>query len=278
LHPIGEYAVNCGFLGERFEFAAKRYLRECPTVDLSSGIPNAWEFTNSDEDRTLLTLIAARLDHGWTIRPTTQELFNQLTDAVALVLQVSPALGADALSYTRRHVVVKTDRMIGRTWVDLGGLTVSGDPAFSSIAQLAESLYHEALHSKYYAIERGLRLPIPDEATSPTPVVIPWQHDVSGIEQQWTAHRSLDAYYVYVHLAVFRVALLHLTQATSDLDRLRKVCFRAGYLSRQLDTVCEDFLDDERLSMKSWLDRCRVKEFDLNQAGLDLLSGAATSR
>lgn len=277
LHPIVEYAANCAYLDETPAVPTDQFAAAPPKVSFSGGLPQAWEFTASTEDNALRELIAGRLTDGWEIRPTSPVHMAAMKQAVNLVVEAAPLLGADALSYTRRHVIVKTDRMIGRTWVDLGGVTVSGDPAFQSVSQLAESLYHEALHSKYYTIERGLKFPTPDEATSPKPVPIPWQQDSSGTPQRWTAHRSLDAYYVYVHLSVFRLALFALTRSTEDLDRLRRVCFRTAYLSRQIEAACRGYLDDERLGIAEWLDACRVPEFDLNPAGQALLDQARVS-
>ena len=178
----------------------------------------------------------------------------------------------DPLRYTRRHLFVDSDRMVGRTWVDIGGVIVSGNPALASTDTLAESIYHESLHAKFYSIERGLRLPTPDDASDEAVVKVPWQQDLKGEPQRWNPHRALDAYYVYVHLGVLRLALLSQSGEQSDLDRLRRVAFRAAYLNRQIEASCLNLIDEERLTIWRWLDGARVREFDLNVAGEELLA------
>lgn len=272
LHPVVEYVANCRYTGDPCLVEAAPYFKSLPTVPASTDRARSWAFADTQADLDLLTVIGGRRSlHVGEIRPLEPRLDEPLDEALELLAEVAPRLTEDALSFTRRHVFVKSERMVGRTWVDLGGLIVSGDPALESTAILGESLFHESLHSKFYTIERGMSEPTPDEEDSPTPVSIPWQIDSDGVAMRWTAERTLDAFYVYVHLGALRMAFLHHEPTELHIERMRRIAFRSAYLSQQLQTVCAGVLDDERNEIFRWLDACRVPAFDLNEEGQKLL-------
>lgn len=271
LHPIVEYAANCLYDQTEPDVDTDAYLLSCSLLAADSG-PTSWIAGDSPEDDALTRVVVGRLDAGTSLRHETVALRALLEDAVKLIRTIAPVLGGDAISYTRRHYFVATDSMIGRTWTDTCGLTITGDPALESLAQFAESLFHESMHSKFSTIERGLQVPVPDEVDAPKPVVIPWQHYADGRPHQWTIYRTVDAYYVYVHLGLYRWAQFLQTRSVQDLQKLRRACFRGAYLSARLQESGRQYaLDDERMAIAEWLDECRVPEFDLNEAGRQVL-------
>lgn len=275
LHPIVEYVANCNYTGGPCSVDAELYIKQQPSVESSPFNSESWKFGDSGADADLLNVITPRVENrGWTLRPTDLPLQAKLQRAVERLQSVSGSFTASALSFTRRHAFVASDRLVGRTWVDIGGLIISGDQAVVSTDVLAESVFHESLHAKFYAIERGLRLPTPDMGDAEEIVRVPWQQTLEGQTQYWTAHRALDAFYVYVHLGALRMSHLHSEGRPEDIDRLRRIAFRSAFLSCQIETVCRTELDDQRLEIWNWLDECRVEPFDLSSEGEKLLRTA----
>ncbi len=275
LHPYAEFLANEVSAGEQLSLPQQELLEAPPSVDASPTNPATWAFSQTSPDEALLRELTARTEStGWNVEPPSAETESMLASAVDLLETLGNGL-TDPLKFTRRHLVVRSDRLVGRTWVDVGGVIVSGIPgAFESIETLAESIYHESLHAKFYAVERQLNEPTPDLADDQLVVRVPWQQDLDGKPQRWNAHRALDAYYVYVHLGVLRSLLLSRSRSERDLDRLRRVCFRAAYLNRQIEATCLNIIDAERLAIWRWLDGGRVREFDLSVEGRALLEDA----
>lgn len=92
----------------------------------------------------------------------------------------------------------------------------------------------------------------------------------------WSTVRTYDAFYVYVHLTVLASAVWEAEFLESDLDQLRRICFRAAYLSNQLrsNPKCAG-IGTERHEVIAWLDDIRVQPFDLTAAGQQQLVFAA---
>lgn len=273
LHPIVEYAANVAIDRLVAEVEMDGVLLDLPTV-LVGTPPYSWQPTSSAADKLLEELLGVRMTGRHRLRDETPEDSAQCGHAVALLDEVCQELTRDALGYTRRHYYACSEDMVGRTWTDTGGLTITGAAGLETTAVLAESLFHEALHSKFYVLERGLAVPSPDSDDTPTPVRIPWQRWDDGTNHYWTIFRAVDAFYVYVHVALLRLALLARSGSVEDLERLRRVCFRSAYLASSITKLAlESGLDDERWELFKWLDSCRLPEFDLNRAGQDVLSG-----
>jgi hypothetical protein len=59
------------------------------------------------------------------------------------------------------------------------------------------------------------------------------------------------------------------------LERLRRVCFRAEFLSNQLHYSGYAHLDEERIAILEWLDGIRVPAFGTSEAGRAVLTTPA---
>lgn len=171
--------------------------------------------------------------------------------------------------------------MVGETWMEYPGLVLFGPAAFETPKVLAESLFHEALHSKTVWLERGMKTLL-EEATSgeqdedDKPIQVPWRREEDGSVSQWSTVRTFDAFYVYAHLTVSAAAVWEAERLDKDLDQWRRICFRAAYLSNQLrnNPKCAD-IGSERHQVVGWLDDIRAQPFDLSPAGQEQLTRAA---
>ncbi|MEH3138802.1 MAG: hypothetical protein PGN37_01220 [Mycobacterium kyogaense] len=230
----------------------------------------------SEADRELCEVINGRLSPRTIIElDEAQEVV--LDQALALLDETIPSLAADAFEYL--HLFVLTDRtdMIGETWMEYPGLVLFGPAAFATPKVLAESIFHEALHSKTVWIERGMPNlkagESEDDNEDDKPIAIPWRHEKDGSVTHWSAVRTYDAFYVYSHLTVQSCAVWERDRLEGDLDQFRRICFRAAYLSNQLrnNPDCAG-IGAERHQLVSWLDSIRIQPFDLTEAGQRQLS------
>lgn len=148
---------------------------------------------------------------------------------------------------------------------------MSGATSFDDVAKGAESLLHEALHTKSERISRGLKRVYLKEDETETMINIPWRRQGNNV-MTWTPSRTFDAFYVYSHLSVFRASLYEADNTDERRDAFRRVCFRADYLSLQLHRLTDEHVDDERREIVSWLDEIRVPAFDPTPQGRDLVT------
>lgn len=201
--------------------------------------------------------------------------------AVDLLTDVVPVLSADALQYLQKYVLSTRSNMVGETWMEYPGLILFGKPAFKEPKILAESLLHEALHSKTVWIERGM----PDLGTTldekgddadDKPIPVPWRRNEDGSVVHWSSVRAFDAYYVYAHLTVLAGALWEAHNGEPEIENFRRTCFRAAYLSNQVrnSPKCEA-IGEGRHELARWLDTIRVEPFDLTIAGAEQLAAVA---
>ncbi len=212
----------------------------------------------------------------------TDDQLHTLHQAIELLYRVIPDLAADALSYLQMFALTDRSDMIGETWMEYPGLVLFGPAAFETPKVLAESLFHESLHSKTVWLERGMnKLKEEDSAgvqsdDDDKPIQIPWRRNEDKSVTHWSTVRTYDAFYVYVHLTVLASAVWESDSLESDLDQLRRICFRAAYLSNQLrnNPECAD-IGTERHEVIAWLDDIRVLPFDLTPAGQKQLIYAA---
>ncbi|KKF03248.1 hypothetical protein PXJ67_00085 (plasmid) [Mycobacteroides chelonae] len=204
-----------------------------------------------------------------------------LDRAIEILETTIPDLSRDALSYLQMFALTDRPNMVGETWMEYPGLVLFGPAAFETPKVLAESLFHEALHSKTVWLERGMKTLL-EEATSgeqdedDKPIQVPWRREEDGSVSQWSTVRTFDAFYVYAHLTVSAAAVWEAERLDKDLDQWRRICFRAAYLSNQLrnNPKCAD-IGSERHQVVGWLDDIRAQPFDLSPAGQEQLTRAA---
>jgi hypothetical protein len=245
LHPWAEYQAEQAALGQRAAGTVSDL--RCPVSP-----PDGWQ-----------PEIERRLGHGVELDLAPADA-GAVDAGVAALLADLPAAAADALSYVRAIAVTGHTRVVGVTWTDMAGLVVISRPTLADPADASDCLFHEALHSKMAIIERGLAEPFLEEPDTVAAIPIPWRY---GDDARWTTHRAFDAFHVYAHLTVLWA---HRRARGADVAverRLRRVCFRAEYLSRRLRACGYADLGGERAALAGWLDGIRLPAFGLSPAG-----------
>lgn len=231
-------------------------------------------------DAELTEAIEQRIVPDTVVRLDSEEA-SVMQAAVDLLAEVVPDLSADVLQYLQKYVVSTRKEMVGETWMEYPGLILFGKPAFKEPKTLAESLLHEALHSKTVWMERGmtdlgtaLDEKVADADDKPIP--IPWRRNEDGSVVHWSSVRTFDAFYVYAHLTVLSGALWEAHNGEPEIEKFRRTCFRAAYLSNQLrhSPKCEA-IGKERHEVAQWLDTIRIEPFDLTLAGAEQLAAVA---
>lgn len=205
-----------------------------------------------------------------------------LRAAMRILLSECPTLARDALGFARLVLVTDSEQVVGQTWTDMVGLMVISRRVLRDTSLGSDSVFHESLHSKMATIDRGFKTTFLDEPALPTRIEIPWRSG-EGENSSWTTLRAFDAYYVYAHLTVLWTARVLRTRQQTDpcppakvaLARLRRLCFRAAFLSNQLRLAGFVHLDDERIGLVEWLDGIRVPAFGISDAGRGVLTNPA---
>jgi hypothetical protein len=205
-----------------------------------------------------------------------------LRAAMEMLLGECPTLAEDTLGFARLVLVTDNAQVVGQTWTDMVGLMVIGRRVLRDTSLGSDSVFHESLHSKMATIDRGLTKTFLDEPELPTRIEIPWRSG-EGENSSWTTFRVFDAYYVYAHLTVLWTARVIRTRREADpcpspeaaVERLRRLCFRAEFLSNQLHFSGFAYLDKERIAILEWLDGIRVPAFGTSDAGRSVLTTPA---
>ncbi|CPV55541.1 Uncharacterised protein [Mycobacteroides abscessus subsp. abscessus] len=232
-----------------------------------------WAFTGSEPDNVLESILQERI-RGCSIVEPTEGQRADLVAAIALLDQVLPDASRDALSYVARVVLTDDPARIGETMRDLPTVVIFGPGAFVDRKALAESLFHEALHTKTIISERSAMLARDDQYERDEVIVVPWRDDDDD-DRTWPLCRAFMAYYVYAHLTVLWVKFWEMDHSTRDLDMLRRVCFRAAYLSSQLRNQPPPGLGAACREMMDWLDAVRIPPFDLTPTALEMITAQA---
>lgn len=271
LHPIGHYSAllfhenDCDDLLPPTAVTAQLGLRS-GTDHLSE-----WSFSGSLHDSALRAIIEERLDNTCAIVAPSSSQVAMFHEAFNLLGNALPALSADALSYVARLVLTDDQERIGETMRDLPTVVLLGPAAFTDAKALAEAVFHEALHTKTAIIERSAMLMREDKYERDEVIRIPWRNDDD--DPIWPVSRAFLAYYVYAHLSVLWAAFWEADHTRRDLDQFRRVCFRAAYLSKQLQIQPQSSsgLGAARYAVIRWLDALRVPAFDLTPKAAELI-------
>jgi hypothetical protein len=267
VHPYAEYLAEASHL--ELDTGPGHVDRALP-VDLGTDEITTWTTWDHPADGALATLVESRLDAGVHSLRWDDDARVRLEAARRLVTTTVPAFGADTLRYVRRVVLIDDPTVAGTTWTDVIGLLAISHHTLSNVFDAAETLLHEALHSKGATIERGLYVPYLSEEGKELVVTIPWRLGENG-SGRWTSSRAYDAFYVYAHLSVFTARLACGELDPRRLARCRRVCFRSEYLLRRLGDVCAGELDPQRLALAEWLGALRVPAFDLSPRGQEIV-------
>jgi hypothetical protein len=279
LHPWVEHLAEQASLGSAWDGTVQpippvrvKSILDVPTPGLRADAEHAPEFLLELEER-LGEKVEADLPNEDSLA---------LRAAMGMLLAECPTLATDALGFARLVLVTGNEQVVGQTWTDMVGLMVIGRRVIRDRSLGSDSVFHESLHSKMATIDRGLKTTFLDEPELPTRIEIPWRSG-EGENSSWTTFRVFDAYYVYAHLTVLWSARVLRTRREEDpcpstktaLDRLRRLCFRAEFLSNQLQLSGFAHLDEERIALLQWLDRIRVPAFGISEAGRSVLTTPA---
>jgi hypothetical protein len=246
-----------------------------------------WLWSNERLDTPLSQLFGALIARYFQDPPCTPEPgdLRMLQDGVALLDRISPVLAQSALSHTQMVVLTPGTgcwRPVASCSVfELPGVVFLARSSLRSPWSVAEHLLHEALHQKLYDIRHTHSVLIRDfEAGSAAGgddrsarVVSLWNTEDAPGSNRWGLTRSLAAYHVYVHLAVYA----SLAEATYDatmpksapsyeqLGRVGAVTAfrRAVYLGDELLDEYGDDLGPAGISLVGWLRQCQAKTFPI---------------
>ncbi len=233
LHPIAHYAA----LLLKEDDTDDLLPPEAIHAHLRTGEPRLgdldWTTSTSMHDQALIAVLNEHLA-GKIVVPFRVAHKESISAAVRLLDSVLPALAHDSLPYVSRVALTNDDDRIGETMRDFPYVMILGPAAFGNDKMLAEALFHEALHSKVIVMERSASL-VRDYDFECTDVLeIPWRLDDDGNWVKWSVERAFMAHHVYAHLTLFWTAMWQRDRGEHDLDQLRRVCFRAAYLSQNL--------------------------------------------
>ena len=165
---------------------------------------------------------------------------------------------------------------------ELPGVVFLARASLRSPWSVAEHLLHEALHQKLYDIRHTHSVLIRDfEARSAAAdqddrssrVVSLWNTEDAPGSNRWGLTRSLAAYHVYVHLAVYASSAEATYDATmsksapsyEQLGRVGAVTAfrRAVYLGDELLDEYGDELGPAGISLVGWLRQCQARTFPI---------------
>lgn len=270
LHPIGHYSALLFHENDADDLLPPLSMEAELSARSKSVSLDDWSFNDSANDSALRDILEERLGQkGAVIEPTDSQT-NQLLGALTLLERVLPALSRDALSYVARLVLTDDKERIGETMRDLPSVVILGPAAFADDKALAEAIFHEALHTKTAIVERSAMLFREDSYERDEVIPVPWRDDDD--DPIWPVSRAFLAYYVYAHLSVLWAAFWETDRTGRDLDQFRRVCFRAAYLSKQLQIQpATSGLGEARTSIIRWLDSVRVPAFDLTAKAAELV-------
>jgi hypothetical protein len=135
--------------------------------------------------------------------------------------------------------------------------------------ELAASLFHEALHSKLFAIEATQLLMRAgyDEASSARIQPV-WHKPPEEGGQDWPVDRALGAFHVYAHLALLFCGLTRQPDVRDIAKKsFRKTLFRAHFLAARLQDAGATALGPAGRALVNWLAGLLPEPFELSPKG-----------
>ena len=244
-----------------------------------------WMWNNERLDTPLSQLFGALIARYFQDPPCTPEPgdLRVLQDAVALLDRISPVLAQSALSHAQMVVLTPGTGcwrpVASCSLFELPGVVFLARSSLRSPWSVAEHLLHEALHQKLYDIRHTHSVLIRDfetgsaAADGSSRVVSLWNTEDAPGSNRWGLTRSLAAYHVYVHLAVYASSAEATYDATmsnsapsyEQLGRVGAVTAfrRAAYLGDELLDEYGDELGPAGISLVEWLRQCQARTFPI---------------
>lgn len=178
---------------------------------------------------------------------------------------VVPQLSASALSHVQTigifDGVGARRNTVSSSQIRLSGTIFLNNQILEDPRNTAEHMLHEALHQKFYDIRAGHS--ILDSAfteESEKRIVSLWNSPGLEGDNKWNTHRSLAAFHVYAHLALF-ASIADVTRDALDtafpkrgrMISRRASLDRAQFLGRELLEKCQPDLDYAGVELVKWL-------------------------
>ena len=200
-------------------------------------VVSAWSPAESEpgrwnESNDVLTLFrshtAGLLNDSAALAPFSQLSITKLRNALKFLSAISPFLLHDVSMNVRHCCLIMQTRGESAGLEDFANMVSISDKrvpnccffsekTLDDFLYLVETLYHEALHCKYFNIMRVHKIFRDDyRGYSEQYFECPWRKGEDEINRCWPFDRAFAAFHVYVHLYVLYNALL---EARSDLDR-----------------------------------------------------------
>lgn len=238
-----------------------------PVLQLGSSANNSvsffqdpvWFWTNErehDSPTSLFRKLYARQEEGKSIlvTPTLSER-ESVINAVRLMANTCPKLAKSVLYHVNLICICdvpedsKNNQKVhfeSFTTILIPGTVFISRHMLCNTWLLAEAILHEALHTKLYDCQHTHSLFLSQDAEMTTPILSAvWNRPTKDGDDRWTLNRSLFAFHVYVHLAIYLCKLRRdvlILEASfgpcgyTDLGLSARRAFdRAHYLGQNID-------------------------------------------
>ena len=242
---------------------------------LGSPSETAWIWTSERRDdifsQTFKQLVAA--EYGESLCTPTAADILLLQQAAALVSELVPQLSQSAFSHAHLLGVFpgtgKWEKVASSSQFRITGSVFLNQTTLQNPWWIAEHLLHESLHQKLYDFRHGHSLLARDVIndfgmkTEDRTVISLWNTPGLDASNSWDSHRSLAAFHVYVHLALFcrlaeeRASELELAygplNTVPSMTSSGKAFARARYLGENLRSTCWSDLGLAGQGLVEWL-------------------------
>jgi hypothetical protein len=241
---------------------------------LGSAFHTAWIWTTESSDnifgRSFQRLVAA--EYGESLCTPSPADIAMLQKATRLLEELFPLLARSALSHA--HVIGlfpgtgSWEKVASSSQFRLTGAMFLNKTMLKNPWWLAEHLLHESLHQKLYDFRHAhslLARDDPNKADLPADVrrvVSLWDTPGLDASNSWDPHRTIAAFHVYVHLALFCTVA---EQRASEFESIygrpdtptamtngRRAFERARYLGENLRSSCWTELGAAGQRMVEW--------------------------
>lgn len=197
-----------------------------------------------------------------------------LQQAAAILDQVAPSLARSALSHARLIALFpqagRWEKVTSCSQFRIVGVIFLGRDMLRDPVSVAEHVLHEALHQKLYDLRHAHSVlardfePEREEVSGAAPAVVSlWNLVSTPGSARWGPSRTLAAFHVYAHLAVYGRLLeaapdqaRHLAGAAAGLTSATSAFRRAYYLGTQLREKYGDELGLAGQCLVDWLMQC----------------------
>lgn len=266
IHPYLDYVA-----AQRFQTGADLPLPAAAVHDVPRGpVEDCVNNNNHPYDDLLTGEVTRRLtEHHMRLDTDTDSLRTCLRAADRTLRQTIPTLWEQIHPLLCRARLVDDDTLAGMSWDDLSGLILLGRTKTADPRPAAETVLHEALHTKAARLTRSFDEPFPP--TSPEFIEIPWWRTADR-RRLWGTRRVFDAYYVYAHLSTYYACRRHILGQPEETLALQRTSFRAAYLLNILKQLPDVWLDHQRRALVEWLAHNTPDPTGLSDLGRRLLA------